>query len=62
MKIPAKINDAYTPTSPELAEKDDKAKGKIKSYADSKAYVKPSDISVGDTVLVKREKEIPDPL
>lgn len=36
--------------------KDAQAKGKMKEYADRKAYVKPSNIRPGDTVLVKRDR------
>ena len=38
-----------------IKQKDDQAKQKMKEYADRKNYVKPSDIRVGDTVLVKRD-------
>ena len=36
-----------------LRSRDEAAKAKMKRYADSKAYVKPSDIEIGDSVLVK---------
>ena len=38
---------------PSIRERDTKAKRKIKQYADRKAYVKPNDLRVGDTVIVK---------
>ena len=44
------IND-----STDIAQGDHQAKIRMKAYADSKANVKPSNISVGDTVVVKRD-------
>ena len=38
-----------------IRERDTKAKRKIKQYADRKAYVKPNDFRVGDTVIVKSD-------
>ena len=38
---------------PSIRECDTEAKRKIKQYADRKAYVKPNDLRVGDTVIVK---------
>ena len=37
---------------PSIRERDTEAKRKIKQYADRKAYVKPNDLKVGDTVIV----------
>ena len=42
------------PTREAVNERDSTQKMKMKAYADRKSYVKPSDIAVGDTVLVKR--------
>ncbi|KAK3738181.1 hypothetical protein QZH41_007180 [Actinostola sp. cb2023] len=42
------------PDLKEIRQRDNLAKAKMKAYADAKAYVKPSSISVGDSVLVKR--------
>ena len=39
-----------------IRERDTEAKRKIKQYADRKAYVKPNDFRVGDTVIVKSDK------
>ena len=38
-----------------IREHDTKAKRKIKQYADRKAYVKPNDLKVGDTVIVRSD-------
>ena len=43
------------PDLKEIRQRDNLAKAKMKAYADAKAYVKPSSISVGDSVLVKRD-------
>ena len=40
---------------PSIRERDTEAKRKIKQYADRKAYVKPNDLRVGDTVIVKSD-------
>ena len=40
---------------PSIRERDTKAERKIKQYADRKAYVKPNDLRVGDTVIVKSD-------
>ncbi len=40
---------------PTLEENDRNAKMKMKSYADAKAYVRPSTIKTGDTVFVRRD-------
>ena len=52
-KLPAMHNDARDP--PKIQETDQRAKEKIKKYADSKAYVKSSKIQAGDTVILKRD-------
>ena len=39
----------------ELFERDLETKMQMKGYADNKRYVKPSDIQVGDSVLVRQE-------
>ena len=51
-KIP-QINNA-DPISEIIGKHDSTQKMKIKAYADNKSYVKPSDITLGDSVLVKR--------
>ena len=53
-----KLPGAQAPHSDQanIKQKDDQAKQKIKAYADRKNNVKPSDICVGDTALVKRDK------
>ena len=38
-----------------IRERDTEAKRKIKQYADRKVYVKPNDLRVGDTVIVKSD-------
>ena len=38
-----------------IRQHDTEAKRKIKQYADRKAYVKPNDLRVGDTVIVKSD-------
>ena len=40
---------------PSIRESDTEAKRTIKQYADRKAYVKPNDLRVGDTVIVKSD-------
>ena len=49
-QVPQPINN-----STDIAQSDHQAKTRMKAYADSKALVKPSSISVGDTVVVKRD-------
>ena len=49
-EVPEPINN-----STDIAQGDHQAKIKMKAYADSKANVKPSNISVGDTLVVKRD-------
>ena len=49
-EVPQPINN-----STDVAQGDHQAKVRMKGYADSKANVKPSNISVGDTVVVKRD-------
>ena len=53
-----KLPEVQTECSDEadIKHQDDEAKRKMKEYADRKSYVKPSNYSVGDTVLVKRDK------
>ena len=52
-----KIPQANTadPMSEIIQKYDSLQKMKIKSYADNKHYVKPCNISLGDSVLVKRQ-------
>ena len=38
----------------DIIRKHDVQKSKIKVYADNKSYVKPSDLEICDTILVKR--------
>ena len=40
---------------PSIRKRDTEVKRKIKQYADIKAYVKPNDLRVGDTVIVKSD-------
>ena len=40
---------------PSIRERDTEAKRKIKQYADRKTYVKPNDLRVGDTVIIKSD-------
>ena len=49
-EVPQPINN-----STDIAQGDHQAKTRMKAYADSKTNVKPSNISVGDTVVVKRD-------
>ena len=49
-EVPQPINN-----STDIAQGDHQAKIRMKAYADSKTNVKPSNISVGDTVVVKRD-------
>ena len=51
-----KLHSDHHSDQANIKRKDDQAKQKMKVYADRKNYVKPSDIRVGDTVLVKRDK------
>ena len=46
-EVPQPIND-----STDIAQGDHQAKTRMKAYADNKANVKPSSISVGDTVVI----------
>ncbi|CAB4011978.1 Hypothetical predicted protein, partial [Paramuricea clavata] len=52
-KLPDVHTNARDPA--EIQETDQKAKRKMKKYADSKAYVKPSRVRPGDTVVLKRD-------
>ena len=52
-KLPKLPSDV--PDQAGIEECDNEAKRKMKVYADSKANVKPQNISVGDTVIVKRD-------
>ena len=49
-EVPKPINN-----STDIAQSDHQAKPRMKAYADSKPHVKPSSISVEDTVVVKRD-------
>ena len=49
-EVPQPINN-----STNIAQGDHQAKIRMKAYADSKTNIKPSNISVGDTVVVKRD-------
>ena len=56
MIMKTKLPELTTPCSePEIRERDQTAKAKMKEYADNKRYVKPSNAKEGDTVLVKRD-------
>ena len=50
-KLPSMI--ATTNSDSDMRQRDEANKEKMKRYADNKAYVKPSDFKVGDSVLVK---------
>ncbi len=52
-KLPEVHTDVRDPAK--IQETDQNAKGKMKQYADSKAYVRPSGIQRGDTVVLKRD-------
>jgi transposase InsO family protein len=52
-KLPDVHTNARDPAG--IQETDQKAKRKMKKYADSKAYVKPSRVRPGDTVVLKRD-------
>ena len=47
-------NDTTPCSDPEIQERDQTAKAKMKEYADNERYVKPSNAKEGDTVLFKR--------
>ena len=47
----------FTKNDQEVRDRDTLQKQKAKSYADRKSYVKPTDIIVGDKVLVKNSKQ-----
>ena len=51
IKIP-QVSDMLT-TLVEFRSRDSEKKQKMKNNADNKSYVKPSDLKIGDTVLVK---------
>ena len=50
LEVPQAINN-----STDIAQGDHQAKIEMKAYADNKGNVKPSNISVGDTVVVKQD-------
>ena len=50
-KLPSVI--AVTNNDSDMRQRDQMNKEKMKSYADNKAYVKPSDFKIGDSLLVK---------
>ena len=51
-----KLPELTTPCSdPEIRERDQIAKAKMKEYADNKRCVRPSNAKEGDTVLIKRD-------
>ena len=53
-KLPESL---FTPhINPSILVNDQKAKAKMKRYADTKPYVRPSNIVVGDAVFVKRDE------
>ena len=52
-KLPELPMDSYDQAG--IQERDENAKRKMKAYADNKAHLKPQNISVGDTVIVKRD-------
>ena len=56
VKLPEAQAQAQHSDQANIKQKDDQAKQKMKAYADRKNYIKPSDIRLGDTVLVKRDK------
>ena len=54
--LKTKLPELTTPCSdPEIQERDQTVKAKMKEYAGNKRYVKPSDAKEGDTVLVERD-------
>ena len=55
-----KLPELTTPCSdPEIRERDQTAKAKMKEHADNKRYVKRSNAKEGDTVLVKKKSDTP---
>ena len=48
---------SFTDTHLDIQEKDEKAKEKMKQNADRRAHSKPSDIKVGETVLIRQRKK-----
>ena len=56
-KLPGLMFKKHLNRHKEAKKKDEVAKQKQKEYADKKRHARPSDIAVGDTVLVKEEKE-----
>ena len=56
-KLPELVFDNDTEIHQELQEKDRNAKSKMKEYSDSKSRATTSEIKVGDTVLVRQQKE-----
>ena len=52
-KLPELPMDSYDQVG--IQERNKNAKRKMKAYANNKAYVKPQNTSVGDTVIVKRD-------
>jgi hypothetical protein len=54
-QLRTKLSDVHTNARDpaEIQETDQKAKRKMKKYADSKAYIKPSRVRPGDTVVLK---------
>lgn len=55
-KVPS-LSDQITPNDSEVRDHDLVAKAKTKAYVDSRRRAKPSNINIGDTVLVKQRKE-----
>ena len=55
-KLPHLSNDTQF-TSQEVEKRDEKAKAKMKAYADAKARAAPSEIAVGDLVLARQRKQ-----
>jgi len=55
-KLPQLSEDTQL-TGQKVEEKDEKAKAKMKAYADAKARAAPSEIAVGDLVLARQKKQ-----
>ena len=56
-KLPQIDHRQQTDTHLDIQEKDEKAKEKMKQNADRRAHSKPSDIKVGETVLIRQRKK-----
>ena len=56
-KLPQRISTKKTDKDTVVRKRDEEAKAKMKFYADKMRKAKPSEIQVGDTVLLKQKKQ-----